>query len=203
MKKKIVIALTFMATTIISPQLFAQTESRSPDQKIKTKSNIKNDKVSVVTISSNAAGCTIAVGDRVVSSRDAASGLSTGKRMHKPFVITKELDISSTNNAVTEVTSPRDVATGQASGKASFSDLSVMIQGKGKSPIALSEEDGEFNIPADCPNGDCTMIVSWSWGASNSGSSNRCEKSFTLTMENGVCMAINEKGTAGTKGSSK
>jgi type VI secretion system secreted protein Hcp len=30
----------------------------------------------------------------VLSPRDAASGLATGKRMHKPFVITKELDKS-------------------------------------------------------------------------------------------------------------
>lgn len=31
----------------------------------------------------------------IVSPRDPASGLATGKRMHKPFVITKELDKSS------------------------------------------------------------------------------------------------------------
>lgn len=31
----------------------------------------------------------------IVSPRDAASGLPTGKRMHKPFVLTKELDKSS------------------------------------------------------------------------------------------------------------
>ncbi len=31
----------------------------------------------------------------IISPRDPASGLSTGKRMHKPFVITKELDKSS------------------------------------------------------------------------------------------------------------
>jgi type VI secretion system secreted protein Hcp len=37
----------------------------------------------------------IAVSHSVVSPRDPASGLPTGKRMHKPFVITKELDISS------------------------------------------------------------------------------------------------------------
>jgi type VI secretion system secreted protein Hcp len=34
----------------------------------------------------------IAVSHDIVSPRDAASGLPTGKRMHKPFVITKELD---------------------------------------------------------------------------------------------------------------
>jgi type VI secretion system secreted protein Hcp len=37
----------------------------------------------------------IAVNHEVVSPRDAASGLPTGKRMHKPFIITKELDKSS------------------------------------------------------------------------------------------------------------
>ena len=36
----------------------------------------------------------IAVSHEVVSPRDAASGLPTGKRMHKPMVITKELDKS-------------------------------------------------------------------------------------------------------------
>jgi type VI secretion system secreted protein Hcp len=37
----------------------------------------------------------IAANHEVVSPRDPASGLPTGKRMHKPFVITKELDKSS------------------------------------------------------------------------------------------------------------
>jgi type VI secretion system secreted protein Hcp len=37
----------------------------------------------------------IAVSHEIVSPRDAASGLPTGKRMHKPYVITKELDKSS------------------------------------------------------------------------------------------------------------
>jgi type VI secretion system secreted protein Hcp len=37
----------------------------------------------------------IAVGHSIVSPRDPQSGLPTGKRMHKPFVITKELDRSS------------------------------------------------------------------------------------------------------------
>jgi len=34
------------------------------------------------------------IGHEIVSPRDAASGLPTGKRQHKPFVITKELDKS-------------------------------------------------------------------------------------------------------------
>ena len=37
----------------------------------------------------------IAVSHDIVSPRDPASGLPTGKRQHKPFVVTKELDMSS------------------------------------------------------------------------------------------------------------
>lgn len=37
----------------------------------------------------------IAVNHEIISPRDASSGLATGKRMHKPFIITKELDQSS------------------------------------------------------------------------------------------------------------
>ena len=54
----------------------------------------------------------IAFSHEVVSPRDAASGLPTGKRMHKPIVITKETDKSTpifynvlaTNENLTEVT---------------------------------------------------------------------------------------------------
>jgi hypothetical protein len=189
MKKTIFTVMVITATTFVCTQLQAQENAR-PDQKIKTKSNIKNDKISVVQINSTASGCSITFGEKVQSGREAGSGLATGKRMHKPFVITKELDISSKDNSMTEVTSPK---TGQGAGKASYSDLSVMIQVKGKS-IKLDDEDGEYAIPSDCPNGDCTMIVSWSWGASNSGAAKRCEKAFTITMEDGACKSINEKG---------
>ena len=52
----------------------------------------------------------IAVSHEIVSPRDTASGQATGKRQHKPFVITKELDQSSpklyttlcTNENITE-----------------------------------------------------------------------------------------------------
>jgi type VI secretion system secreted protein Hcp len=37
----------------------------------------------------------IAVSHEIVSPRDAATGQATGKRQHKPFVITKEIDQSS------------------------------------------------------------------------------------------------------------
>jgi hypothetical protein len=48
----------------------------------------------------------------IVSPRDPQSGLSTGKRMHKPFVITKELDADEN-----EIISPRENGSGLPTGK--------------------------------------------------------------------------------------
>ena len=187
-----------MATIFAGTTLFAQ-ENAKPDLKVKTKSNINNDKVSIMKINSTEEGCRIIVGNEIVSPRDAASGLPTGKRMHKPFVITKELDVSSATNISTEVTTPK-VGSGTASGnRVAGEPIGGIIVKGGRNPGGnqfnkIVVEDGEFTLPSDCPDGEYTMSVSWSWGASNSGSSKRCEKVFTLTMENGVCKAINKAG---------
>lgn len=199
MKKKIFTAFVFVATIFSNATLFAQENAR-PDQKIKTKSNIKNDRVSVVKINSTEDGCSIIVGNDVVSPRDAASGLPTGKRMHKPFVITKEFGVSSATNKSSETTTPRDASSGMASGKrVAGGPIGGIIVKGGKNPGGgqfnnMVVEDGQFTLPADAPDGEYTMSVSWSWGASNSGASKRCEKSFALTMENGVCKGIQENG---------
>ncbi len=201
MKKQIFIATAFIAATCITGQLNAQ-EANRPDQKIKTKSNIKNDRVCMVKVSSSDNGCDIVFENTIKSPRDAASGLATGKRQHKPY----HFSISSADNSVTEIKSPRDVATGQSSGKRTAgSPIGGIIVKGGKNPGGgqfnkIVVEDGEFTLPADCPDGEYDMSVSWSWGATNSSSSKSyaaCH--FILTMQDGVCMAINEKGNAGTK----
>ncbi|CAN5609480.1 hypothetical protein BH11BAC3_BH11BAC3_28690 [soil metagenome] len=191
MKKKIFIAAVFMVVAGIT-SLHAQ-ENAKKSTINKSKSNIKNNKVSVVIVSSTATGCAIAIADR-----DASSGMATGKRMHKPFVITKQLDISAADNTVTESTGSgvAGIAGGAVAGKggkASVKDMVIMMQIKGKS-IPLSSDNGEYEIPADCPNGDYKMVASWSWGQSNGGSSKRCDKTFTLTMEDGVCKGITQSG---------
>ncbi|MEO6705883.1 MAG: hypothetical protein ABIN04_08560 [Ginsengibacter sp.] len=199
MKKKILLYLLVMGSVVATTNLYAQENAR-PDQKIKTKSNIKNDKVSIVKITSTNEGCRIIVGNEIVSPRDPASGLPTGRRMHKPFVITKELDVSATNNEVTEMKTSRDAASGLASGKrVAGGPIGGIIVKGGKNPGGrqfnnLVVEDGQFTLPADCPDGEYTLILSWNWGASNSGSAKQFVKSFTLTMENGVCKGINEAG---------
>ena len=199
MKRKFFFSLVFMISIAATANLYAQENAR-PDQKIKTKSNIKNDRVTIVKINGTENGCSIAVGNEIVSPRDAASGLPTGKRMHKPFLITKEFGVNAKDNSVMEITSPRDASSGMATGKRMAGQPigGIIVKG-GKNPGGqqfnkIVVEDGQFTLPSDCPDGEYNMVVSWSWGASNSGSAKRCEKSFKLTMENGVCKGIQENG---------
>ncbi len=184
-----------MAITFFSTTLLAQENAR-PDQKIKTKSNIKNDKVSIVKINSTEDGCSIVVGNEIVSPRDAASGLPTGKRMHKPFVVTKELDVSYATNKSSKVATPKDATSNSAKRVAGQPIGGIVVKG-GKNPggsqfNSIVAEDGQFTLPADAPDGEYTMSLSWEDTAL--GTVNRIEKIFMLTMENGVCKGITEKG---------
>lgn len=191
MKKNAFLVLACFLTVGLTSQLFAQ--ETMGIQKSKTKSNQSNDRTieqtsTVLTgkISCGDGTCTISFDQEIVSPRDAASGLATGKRQHKPFVITQELDKSSLmpeNNA----------SGGMGSGKVSVSDLSMMVNKGGRS-TKLPVVNGQFTLPSDGKDDDCDLIVSWSWGQSNAGSSSagsgrHYQTTFNLSLENGEYMA--------------
>jgi hypothetical protein len=136
----------------------------------------------------------------IKSPRDVASGQATGKRMHKPLTITKELDKSTPLilNGVSSPDASGDLMSGQGSGKVSVQDIHFTIKSNGK-VRNLSVVDGECDLPTDCPNGECTLTASWSWGMSQSGKTKRCSVDFLLEIEDGVCHAINTKGTGATR----
>jgi hypothetical protein len=193
MKNRIFIALAFVASVGLSNQLFSQEPMEVT--KTRTKSNQTNEKVSdpskvVCTGKIRCADgtCSITFEQEIVSPRDAASGLPTGKRQHKPFVITMELDKSSPVLA--------KGGSGGGAGKASMSDLSLTFTSSGKTQ-KLSVVSGEFIMPNDCDDQDCDLAVSWSWGESNSGSSStkRYQATFNLTVEKGEYMASKHKKT--------
>lgn len=193
MKKQIFIAMAVLVTVGFTAQLSAQEATVNT-----SRSNIRNNKASmdnpggcIGKIRCADGSCIISFDQEIVSPRDMASGLPTGKRMHKPFVITKELDKSSPLLA-------RESPTKQSTGKVSYSDLSVMITIQGRSS-KLPVVNDQFTLPADCPDGACDLIASWSWGETNSGSVNtggagsgiskRYEATFNLDVENGEFMA--------------
>jgi hypothetical protein len=186
MKKQIFITMAVLVTVGFTGQLSAQ----DAITKQRTKSNNTNERVVESSSSSACVGkircadgsCTISFEQEIVSPRDAASGLPTGKRMHKPFVITKELDRSSPAPI-------RESPTKASSGKVSYSDLSVMLTVNGRT-TKLPVINDQFTLPTDGKDNDCDLVVSWSWGESNTGSSlTRYEATFNLSVENGEYMA--------------
>lgn len=194
MKKISLLLTTLFFLSVIA--VFAQ--GTNEILKSKTKSNQSNDRIKeqnaaecTAKVRCEDGSCTISFMQEVVSPRDAASGLPTGKRMHKPFVITKELDKSSPMVV-------RESPTKQSTGKVSVSDLSVMIVVDGKSR-KLPVVNDQITLPSDINDNDCDLVVSWSWGVSNSGSGStgtagngmtkRYEATFNLSVENGEYMA--------------
>jgi len=214
MKTKKKFATGLIVAICISSQLFAQevintSESNILDNKATvntSRSNIKNNTAKeavsntnqcLISLISNTGGCEITFVNEVKSPRDAASGLATGKRSPNPFSFT----VSSADNSVSEVKSPRDVSTGQSSGRSPGNPIGGLTIKGGKNPGGMQfnnlvVKNGQVALPANCPNGDCDLVLSWSWGASNSGSSKTyCQCHFILTMQDGACMAIKTKGT--------
>lgn len=191
MRKQLFAVMALFIATSISGNLLAQVSSEGI-QKTKTRSNQSNDRVSSeideslkVKIRQTGNGLEVVFNQAIVSPRDAASGLPTGKRQHKPVVFTKEYDKSSPQLARN--------SSGGGAGKVSVSDLSVTLTSKGRSQ-KLPVINNEFTLPGG-PDQDCDLVVSWSWGETNSGSKARNETAFSVNIVDGACVAIKTKGT--------
>lgn len=248
--------IAFIAFTSITSQLFAQEATSKTTGKTMAMDDWHQDAASKASgqhikeakltcrVVTTETGCSITFEYDVKSPRDVATGQSSGKRQHGTVKIVKELSVNVLDNSVAEVKSPRDAASGQASGKrmhnpiitkeydksspmlakrtssssttstgiaidepgvqkVSMQDLHFTMSCGGKS-TQISCVDGECDIPTDsCPNGDCSLTADWSWGVSQGGSSKRCSVDFLLEIEDGVCMAINTKGSPVSKGTTK
>ncbi len=200
MKKQIFIAAAIIAATSFTNQLIAQEGAAAKTAGYDVKKNVK------CRISSTPTGCDISFTNEVKSPRDAASGQATGKRQHKPY----HFSVSASDNSITAIKSPRDVATGQSSGKRTAEASSISFSkityqwikpswDKKETIKKIPVEEGEFTVPTDGPDGDYEMIVSWSWGATNQSSGKSYSAGhFILSIQDGVCMAINTKGTGAT-----
>jgi len=201
MKKQVFKVTAILMMVCITNGVFAQQEivkSKTKSNQSNDRSNVQNTDVCVVKILSSEAGCDINFTNEPLKSREAGSGMATGRRMHKPI----SFQVSSEDNSVNEISSPRDAASGMATGKRiSGTPIGGIIVKGGKNPggnqfNGLTVSNGQFSLPPDCPNGEYDLILAWSWGASNSGSSKTyAQCHFILTLESGACMAIKTKGT--------
>jgi hypothetical protein len=143
--------------------------------------------------------------EEVKSPRDAASGQATGKRQHQPVAVSKEYDKSSPvlAKSVSSSAAPSSEITIDEQGvhkKVSVQDFHFTVRCGGKTTKIACADGGDCEIPiGDCPNGDCAVTADWSWGLSQGGSAKRCSVDFLLEIEDGVCHAINTKGTGATR----
>lgn len=195
----------------VSSQLVAQ----EAILKTRTKSNQTNEKSSavnqldcVVKIAPTDNGCSIVFDNGIVSPRDAASGLPTGKRMHKPVCFF----VSPSDNTIVEISSG-DLASAQAKGKSSSESTAKSSKGtynwiknsfdKGYKQSVKSTpfENGEFSLPADCDDGEYELEVSFTYQKIEMNNNEKQSKSyvschFILEIDGGACRSIKEKGVS-------
>jgi hypothetical protein len=110
-------------------------------------------------------GCVVTLENKIVSPRDAASGLPTGKRMHKPISV----HVSSSDNSITEVKSPRDAASGLATGK------------RMHKPTVLTMELGKSKPSSNSPKSDISVDEPGVQITGGAGAGKATFKEFTVT----------------------
>lgn len=187
MKKSIFLTVALFAFTSITSQLLAQ---ETDVIKTRTKSNQTNERTAGYDLKKNVkarvvqtdTGCTIIFESSPPSSSDAASGTALSKKGYDYYQAQSSFSVSASNNSVTEVKSPRDAASGQASGKrqhkpspissSEISSFQVSGGGAGKvnvqdislskvnvQDIIFTQRCGGKTTKISCDGGDCEIGI--------------------------------------------
>jgi hypothetical protein len=127
MKKSIFITVALFAFTSITNQLFAQNQKAVQGQ------HIKEAKLTC-RVSTTETGCTIVFESSPPSSADASRGMATTKKGYDYYKAQSSFSVSAADNSVTEVKSPRDAASGQATGKRMHKPMTVSKEYDKSSP---------------------------------------------------------------------
>jgi hypothetical protein len=202
-----------MIVSCISNQLFAQetiTKQRTKSNNANERTSASNQVDCVVKIDPTDNGISIVFENAIVSPRDAASGLPTGKRMHKTVMFV----VSPSNNTIVEVKSSSDLASVQAKGKSSSEPTASISKGmynwikasfdKGDKQSVKSTpfENGEFSLPADCDDGEYDLEVSFTYQKIEMNTNEKTNSKsyvsghFILEIDGGACRSIKEKGVS-------
>ena len=179
MKKKIFITVALIAFTSITHQLVAQEailKTRTKSNQTNEKSIATNQLDCVVKIKPTENGCFIIFDNAIVSPRDAASGLPTGKRMHKPvsfFVSPSDktiVEVKSSNDMVStqEKSTTKQTTSSEAVSKTTGTPIGGIIVKGGKNPGGKEFDnivvtDGEFPLPPDLTDGEYELTISFTY----------------------------------------
>lgn len=189
MKRKIICTLSFIAFWFTTNQMFAQELAAvAKTAGYDLKKNVK------CRVAATADGSSVVFESSVAAPKETASEMATGRRQYTPIRIIKEYRVSATDNSVSQVRRPRDMASGQASGrtlqkgeaiavatdavstdlnvsKVNVQDINFVVSNK-DIKRELAAMNGECDLPNDLPDGTYTMTASWSWGMSQSQGTN-------------------------------
>ncbi len=220
MKKPIFVSVVLVIISCVFNQLIAQetiTKQRTKSNNTNEKSSVTNQVDCIVKIKSTDAVISIVFDNAIVSPRDAASGLPTGKRLYKPVSFV----VSPSDKTIVKVTSSDDMVSDQvkstikrttsseAVSKTTGGPIGGIIVKGGKNPggqMAVFEKivitDGEFSLPVDLEDGSYEMSISFTYQkiemgtADTKGSKTYVSGRFILDIDGGVCRSINESGVS-------
>ena len=189
MKRQIIFTFSFIALWFTTNQVFAQEAAAvAKTAGYDLKKNVK------CRVAATPDGSSVVFESSVATPKETASGMATGRRQYTPIRIIKEYRVSATDNSVSQVRRPRDMATGQSTGrtlqkgeaiavatdvvstdlnasKVNVQDINFVVSNKDiKRELAVT--NGECDLPNDLPDGTYTMTASWSWGMSQSQGTN-------------------------------
>ncbi|WP_269222766.1 hypothetical protein [Flavobacterium sp. IMCC34518] len=139
------------------------------------------------------------------STKDNAITNSSEKRLHKPFVIIKEIDAKTAihNDEINSQEIKRELSK-ENNHVQLISDVTAKItcEGGATTVTKLFPIASKYTLPINCKNGICDLELYWSWGAPHASKSKiYAGGRFELEMENGICtnMYLNTKDTYVTK----
>jgi len=184
MKKQLLFSTVILILAVFAMPVFAQSEM-GIQRSNSIKSSSDESEVCSVKVRALPTGCEVVFTNQPATKRDAASGMASGKRQHKPIRITKELDKST---PLLIQASP-----GSGGGKVVIRDLRCVITSNGRN-IKVPVMNNQFSIPSDGIDDDCNMVLSWTWVFSD-GTKEECVFPLKLSMENGACVRATESKT--------
>jgi hypothetical protein len=218
MKKSIFIRLFLILVFCVSNQLVAQEailKTRTKSNQTNEKSIATNQLDCVVKIKPTENGCFIIFDNAIVSPRDAASGLPTGKRMHKPV----SFFVSPSDKTIVEVKSSNDMVSTQAKSttkqttsseavsKTTGTPIGGIIVKGGKNPGGKEFDnivvtDGEFPLPPDLTDGEYELTISFTYQKMEMmNNSDKTSKSyvsgrFIIEIDGSAFRSIRESGVS-------
>lgn len=173
--------------------LFSLQLSTASSQKSNCTHAAEKAKLAAVMVKSTENGC-----DIIFDLSNPAKGSKGERSIRNPLLFI----VSALDNSISEVITAGDPAPmykkrNQSATVSNQSVYAVWSSGNTINAItsSLVVQNGQFNIPPVTADGEYEVSVSWQW-ASAKNRSKSCTAYFTVSVQDGTCLSVKEKGTS-------